>query len=178
MELYYRKSKAKKFWLLLEDSVDKVFPRWLNTAYRHHEDYRAFVEHWLTAALTPEDWARAHTWAEKRNMAFLPWLFKGPSPLGFVWERFLINEYKKNPAQPYEIAYRQVLQLINEEGQGDLRHRPLFCSECKTLFQPARLSQRWCSDKCRNRFFQRQYRQADKEDRSSEENKSTKGKES
>jgi len=177
MELYYRKTKARKFWLLLEDVVSPVLPGWVAIATKHHEDFREFVDHWLTDSLTAEDWDRAHQWAAKRHMAPLAWLLKGPPQAGFVWERFLINEYKKNPHQPYELAYRQVLQIINEESKGDLRHRPIFCTECKALFLPGRLSQRWCSAKCRNRFFQRQYRRVEREGRDSGA-KTTEGKES
>lgn len=140
-----------------------LVPGWKAVALRHLTGYRSFVRHWLTDTLTEQDWRRAGQWVKpkgKDQAEEHPFEWLTAQPARFSFERWLIEQMKTNPYEPFAEAYRQVLTLMTLERAGRLPFRPLFCGGCGTLFMPVRRAQRFCSARCRFRVLQREHRTA------------------
>jgi len=151
-----------------------LVPRWKQRAVGHLNDYRTFVHHWLTDSLTDNDWARAAQWVKlkgKGKAGEHPFAWLTAQQPRFSLERWLIEQMKTNPLQPFAEAYRQVVTLMTLERAGQLPFRPLFCGGCGMLFTPVRRAQRFCTARCRFRVLQRQHRAAVKDVKAEEARK-------
>jgi len=158
VELCYRHLSMPKqaMYDFLEHTVSALIPGWRAVALQHLAAYRQFVQHWLTDALTDDDFRRAEQWAQERREPVSAWLLKAPSE--FAFDAWMSHEYQRHPYQLFEVAYHQALHLIRQERDGRLPYRPQCCGICGAVFLPDRRSQRWCSTRCRNQALLRRRR--------------------
>ncbi|WP_447975380.1 hypothetical protein [Nitrospira sp. Kam-Ns4a] len=155
IQIFYRRAgRAKPVYLALERFVSGAIPGWRAIALRHLSQYHEFVQKWLDGTLAEEDLTRALWWAgdqPESRLRTLGRLLLEPSP--FSLDAWLITERRRNPHQPFEECYRQVLHLIQQDRAGTLRWRPQRCAQCGRIYIPDRASQQYCRPLCRTRAF-------------------------
>lgn len=164
-ELFYEHAHGSRLLLAKINHLlgGTLVPGWKKLAEGHLKSYRTFVDRWLTNSLTDKDWARAAQWVKpkgKHKAGEHPFAWLTAQQPRFSLERWLIEQLKTNPSEPFAEAYRQVVTLMTLERAGQLPFRPCFCGGCGMLFTPVRHAQRFCTARCRFRVLQRQHRAA------------------
>jgi hypothetical protein len=126
---------------------------WWAAVEPHWRRYRRFVERWVRNALTEADWRRLFRRIAPDPAVIQRWFFPREAPrwtvAGWFW-----RERETAPLGIIREAYIEIVERMFEERYGVSR-RPRFCTACGRLFEPDRVTQHNCSERCRFRVHQR-----------------------
>jgi hypothetical protein len=111
------------------------------------------VERWVRGALTDAEWRRLIRRIAPDPAVIQRWFFPREAPrwtvAGWLW-----RERETTPLGIIREAYIEIVEQMFEERHGVAR-RPRLCAACGRLFEPDRVTQHYCSDRCRYRVHQR-----------------------
>lgn len=154
----------------------KVFPDWLKATTLHWQRYKRFVERWVRDELAEDDWRLLSDWLGSDVRNILECVVPREGAPRWSLAGWLITAFKTNPNEPFTEAYREIAEhMIRMRVSGAIR--PRFCTVCGLLFDTERISQQYCSPRCRRRIQQRHLRARRKETHGDPRQPGAKGKE-
>ncbi|WP_447859607.1 hypothetical protein [Nitrospira calida] len=139
------------------DLLKQAFPAWIKASEPHWRRYQRFVERWVRDELSTEDWAQWGQWLGTDLQTIVNNIAPPPGAPRWSLAGWLLTAIRTHPHEPLAEAYRQIAERMIRERCGT-DTRPQFCTACGRLFEPGRVTQRWCSTTCRYRINQRDAR--------------------